>query len=168
MNFRNVLSYRLRSFRTFALVALTFSLSACDFYSDSGRWSGELVAHDESWNDRTPCSVEVEITHFPGKLSFDNVDSYCGWRSLHWKPGKLNRRGSEIWKDGQRVGEVSADGTVRIRISDPSYSDSYPRRAQRLVITWTRIGDRLWFNLSEEDEGHAQILEGSLEKRHDS
>jgi hypothetical protein len=155
---------RLRSSRIAVALACLFALTACDLYPDSGKWAGDFTVHDEAWNDRYTCSADVDITHTNDVVSLNAIDSYCGSRSLHWSPSALNRRGMSLYRDDQKVGDVYPDGTVRIELTDPYYTDHYPNRAQRIVITWTRLGDDLQFSLTEYYEGTALVRESNLHR----
>lgn len=158
--------FRIRSSRIAALLPLLVALSACDIYPDSGKWAGDLTVHDAFWNERYSCPVDVDITHTNDVIALNNFDLFCGTKSLHWTPGALNRRGMSLYRGDELVGDVFADGTVKIELRDPYSHDNYPRRVDKVVITWTRMGESLQFSLKEITDGQETIREGSLSRVH--
>jgi|GEM_PF-1671208 len=154
---------RLRSSKSIAVFLLTlFALSSCDVYPESGKWSGDTSVIDERSHESYRCPLSVDLTRTSEVVMIRSLDLFCGSRSLHWSPDAYTRRGSELFKDGQKVGDVYADGTVRLELRDPYFSDRYPNRVNKLVVTWSRMGDALHFSLREETEGYTRTVEGSL------
>ncbi len=142
------------------------ALTACDLYPDSGKWAGNLTIHDDNWSEGYSCPVEFEVTHTADLVALQNFDLYCGSRSIHWSPGAYHREGIELYDGDRLAGQTYPDGTVRIELRDPFFHDQYPNRVQRLVITWTRIGETLQFTMKEENEGRTRIFESTLGRVH--
>ncbi len=157
------LPIRLRSSRSISifLVAL-FALSSCDVYPESGKWDGDLNVTDDVTHESYRCQGNVDLTRTSEMVLLRNFDLYCGSHSVHWSPDAYTRRGSELFRDGRKAGDIYPDGTVRLDLVDPYFNDRYPNRVGRVVLTWSRMGDSLHFSLREETDGRSRMMEGSL------
>lgn len=157
---------RLRSSKSISLFLFSlFALTSCDLYPENGKWAGDLGVTDERSNATYRCPFEVHLTRTSESVSITSVDLYCGSRSVHWSPSAYVRSGTGLFKNGEKVGEIYPDGTVKLEIWDPSFLDHYPNRVSRLEITWSRIGDSLHFSLREHLEGNKRTMEGSLKRK---
>lgn len=155
---------RLRSSKAISVFLLSlFVLSSCDVYPESGKWSGEVSVVDERSRESYRCPISVDLTRTSEIVAIRSLDLDCGSRSLHWSPDAYTRRGTDLYKEGQKIGDIYPDGTVRLDIRDPYYYHRYPERVGHLVITWSRMGDSLHFSLREESEGQMRSLEGRLQ-----
>lgn len=163
------ITLRLRSPRSLGLFLLSvFLLTSCDYYPENGKWVGELLITDERSRESYRCPVEVDLYRSTGAVNVRSLEVRCGWqfsRSLFWRASDYERRGTDLVKDGQRIGDIYPDGTVRIDMRDPQVRDNYPNRADRLVLTWSHIGEGgLHFSLREDYEGKSRTLEGRLQR----
>ena len=156
------LPFRFRSTRTLIALTALFGLTACDIYPDSGKWGGDLTVHDDITQQSYTCSADVDISHTESVISLNSFDTYCGPDSLHWAPSALNRRGSSLYLGDQQVGEIYSDGSVHVEIDNPYFNAQYPRNADRLDLTWSRMGDDLQFTLTEWYGNEARTMESSL------
>lgn len=82
---------------------------AADLYPEAGRWAGDMSVTDD-------------------RVTIQSLDFYCGSRSVRWSPGAFARSSTSLFRNGQRIGTVHADGTVKLELWDPSFHDRYPNR----------------------------------------
>ncbi len=155
--------FRLRSSKTVsAFVVCLFVLTSCDFYPENGKWEGPVQIRESLGQEAYGCPLSVEISRTHDAVSVRSFDLYCGSRSVHWSPDVYSRRGTDLFQDERKVGDIYPDGTVRLELKDPYFNDRYPNRVGKLVITWSRLGNSLHFSLREESEAQTRTIEGTL------
>ncbi len=158
--------FRLRSTKVSALLAVLLALTACDTYSDNGEWTGTIRVQDDDQSfDSRYCETDLEVSRTSETAELRDLAIFCGPRTIRWSSGVLDRRGNEFWQNGQKVGEIFPDGTVRVQVKDPYANVNYPRRVEKVTLTWTRMGEELHFVLKEETEWRTRTYEGSLQRR---
>ena len=91
----------------FILLTLGFCLNAHSF---TGRWQGEGVSQTAR------AERECDLIYFHFDLSAEALMIYeggysCGILRAEYPPSRFERRGeSELWYQGQKVGELNSDG----------------------------------------------------------
>lgn len=157
---------RLRHSKLISCFALLLALVACDTYRDNGNWSGTLRVSDSHYPaDDRYCETDVEVIRSSDFAELSHLSIQCGNKSIRWSSGAMSRQGMELWQSGRQVGEIFADGTVRIEVREPALLLAYPHRVDKLTVTWTRMGEDLQFTLKEETEWRTRTYEGSLQRR---
>lgn len=163
------LPVRLRSPRSAAILLLSFCLlTSCDFYPENGTWSGEVRVVDEAEKRAYSCEAELKIFRSSQTVEADHLEIRCGSfyrQSLYWSSGRYERVGTDLYLHSMKVGDIYPDGTVRIEMANPAVFDNYPRKVDRLVLTWSHVGEALHFSLREESQGKVRSIDGRLARQ---
>ena len=146
----------MRAFRVMALLGLVLTLSGCVFFDDSGLWRGEAVSQD-GVREAFACRVQVDLSHTESDIALHEVSTDCGAYAQRWEGGNFEVHGTTVWREGRAVGWADRDGAVTLDIDRPSQAlrSAYPYPADRLVVSWRRVGQSLEY--TEEDHFGSRV-----------
>lgn len=122
--------------------SFVLGLSGCIQAPDTGAWSGQAVYRD-GFRDATTCNLKLDLTHTDEYVRVHSIESDCNVYKTRWQAGTFERHGDTLWRDGRIVGHADDAGSVSLNLEHPYQDDDYPFTANRVTVSWTRVGNYL-------------------------
>ena len=148
-----------------ALIPGSFALglTGCEVAPDTGNWRGTGVYRDGIHAPVT-CNLKLDLTHTDEYVRIHQIGSDCAFKSAYWQAGTFDLHGTSLWKNGRIVGSATSNGAVTIDLLDPLVDDRYPFPAQKVTLSWTRVGSYLEYTEETYFDGKVQRTHGWLRK----
>lgn len=145
--------------------SFVLGLSACDLVQapDTGVWKGTAVFRD-GVKDPVTCELTLDLSHTDETLRVYRIDHNCSRTRTSWRATTFDVKGKDLWRGTRHVGYASRDGDASFEFDAFELEDQYMYPAQRLMVSWAKVGEALEFTQEIYFEGRTQRVHAWLKK----
>jgi hypothetical protein len=148
----------------FFALAIAFGLTGCDIKRDSGVWQGTVVVREDDGRPDTTCQMEINLTHTDETVTIHHLYTACEAFASRWQGDTYEVHGMSLFYNGRDVGWVRGDGSVTMELRDYEMTQRFPTLADKVMLSWTRVGDSLEFTEEVTFAGRKKRSSGWLRK----
>lgn len=138
-------NYTRRFFLALVPGSFVLGLSGCYVAPDTGVWSGTAVFREGNLAP-VNCELKVSITHREEELSLHRRSLNCRQTASTWWPETFDIRGETLWQGWRQVGNAQSSGSASIELDFPVATSRYPHPAEKVRVSWSRVGSYLEFS----------------------
>jgi len=145
-------------------LAIAFGLTGCDIKRDSGLWQGTVVVREDDGRPNYTCQVELNLTHTDETVTVHHLLTSCEAFASKWHGDTYEVHGTSLFYNGRDIGWVRDDGSATLELRDYEMTQRFPTLADKVLLSWTRVGDSLEFTEEVTFAGRMKRSSGWLRK----